>query len=70
MATDIDLHLGRRLRRRRRLLGLTQQQLAVQVGIRFQQIQNTNAAPTASRPPVCGNWPRRWRRRSAISTTA
>ena len=39
MASDIDLHLGRRLRRRRRLLGLTQQQLAVQVGIRFQQIQ-------------------------------
>ena len=39
MATDIDLHLGRRLRRRRRLLGLTQQQLALQVGIRFQQIQ-------------------------------
>jgi len=39
MATDIDLHLGRRLRRRRRLLGLTQQQLANQVGIRFQQIQ-------------------------------
>jgi transcriptional regulator with XRE-family HTH domain len=39
MATDIDLHLGRRLRRRRRLLGLTQQQLADQVGTRFQQIQ-------------------------------
>jgi transcriptional regulator with XRE-family HTH domain len=39
MAADIDLHLGRRLRRRRRLLGLTQQQLAVQVGVRFQQIQ-------------------------------
>ena len=39
MATDIDLHLGRRLRRRRRLLGLTQQQLATVVGIRFQQIQ-------------------------------
>lgn len=39
MAADIDLHLGRRLRRRRRLLGMTQQQLAVQVGIRFQQIQ-------------------------------
>ena len=33
MATDIDLHLGRRL------LGLTQQQLASTVGIRFQQIQ-------------------------------
>ena len=39
MADDIDLHLGRRLRRRRRLLGLTQQQLAVQVGIRFQQYE-------------------------------
>jgi transcriptional regulator with XRE-family HTH domain len=39
MANDIDLHLGKRLRRRRRLLGLTQQQLAVAVGIRFQQIQ-------------------------------
>lgn len=39
MATDIDLHLGKRLRRRRRLLGLTQQQLALSVGVRFQQIQ-------------------------------
>lgn len=39
MANDIDLHLGKRLRRRRRLLGLTQQQLAVAIGIRFQQIQ-------------------------------
>ena len=39
MAADIDLHLGRRLRRRRRLLGLTQQQLADQVGDRFQQVQ-------------------------------
>jgi transcriptional regulator with XRE-family HTH domain len=39
MANDIDFHLGKRLRRRRRLLGLTQQQLAVAVGIRFQQIQ-------------------------------
>jgi transcriptional regulator with XRE-family HTH domain len=39
MANNIDLHLGKRLRRRRRLLGLTQQQLAVAVGVRFQQIQ-------------------------------
>ena len=39
MANEIDLHVGRRLRRRRRLLGLTQQQLASSVGIRFQQIQ-------------------------------
>ena len=39
MANEIDLHVGRRLRRRRRLLGLTQQQLAQSIGIRFQQVQ-------------------------------
>lgn len=39
MANAIDFHLGRRLRRRRRLLGLTQQELAASVGVRFQQIQ-------------------------------
>ena len=39
MGSDIDTHLGKRLRRRRRLLGLTQQQLAGTVGVRFQQIQ-------------------------------
>lgn len=39
MGNDIDTHLGKRLRRRRRLLGLTQQQLAGTVGVRFQQIQ-------------------------------
>jgi len=36
---DIDLHIGRRLRARRRSLGLTQPQLADAVGVRFQQIQ-------------------------------
>jgi transcriptional regulator with XRE-family HTH domain len=39
MGNDIGVHLGKRLRRRRRLLGLTQQQLAGTVGVRFQQIQ-------------------------------
>ena len=39
MATDVDIYVGKRLRRRRRLLGLTQQDLASQVGVRFQQIQ-------------------------------
>lgn len=39
MATSIDLYVGRRLRRRRRLMGMTQQQLANLIGIRFQQIQ-------------------------------
>jgi transcriptional regulator with XRE-family HTH domain len=39
MGDNIDVHLGKRLRRRRRLLGLTQQQLASACGVRFQQIQ-------------------------------
>lgn len=39
MTSDIDVHVGKRLRRRRRLLGLTQVQLAESIGIRFQQIQ-------------------------------
>jgi transcriptional regulator with XRE-family HTH domain len=39
MANEIDLHLGKRLRQRRRLLSLTQQQVAEAVGVRFQQIQ-------------------------------
>ncbi len=39
MSNDIDLHLGKRLRSRRRILGLTQQQLAGACGVRFQQIQ-------------------------------
>ncbi len=39
MAKEIDLHIGRRLRRRRRVLGLTQQQLGERLNIRFQQVQ-------------------------------
>lgn len=39
MKNPIDLHIGQRVRHRRWLLGMTQQQLALSVGIRFQQIQ-------------------------------
>ena len=44
MIDVIDMHLGRRLRRRRRILGLTQQQLAGACGVRFQQIQKYECA--------------------------
>jgi transcriptional regulator with XRE-family HTH domain len=36
---DINVFIGKKIRRRRRLLGLTQQQLAGTVGVRFQQVQ-------------------------------
>jgi len=39
MATAIDLHLGRRLRQQRKVMGLTLQQVATRLGMRFQQIQ-------------------------------
>lgn len=44
MSSDLDFLVGRRLRRRRRLLGLTQQQVADAVGVRFQQIQKYECA--------------------------
>jgi transcriptional regulator with XRE-family HTH domain len=44
MTDEIDVHLGRKLRRRRRLLGLTQQELARVCGVRFQQIQKYECA--------------------------
>lgn len=37
--TDIDEFVGRKLRRRRRILGLTQKELGARIGVRFQQIQ-------------------------------
>lgn len=39
MADATDLHLGRRLRQRRWMLGLTQSQVGERVGIKFQQVQ-------------------------------
>lgn len=41
---DFDRQLGLRVRRRRRLLGLTQRELADICGVRFQQIQKYEAA--------------------------
>lgn len=35
----VDFHVGKRLRHRRWMIGMTQQQLANSVGIKFQQIQ-------------------------------
>lgn len=39
MAHSVDIHVGQKIRQRRWLLGMTQQQLAEAVGIKFQQIQ-------------------------------
>ena len=39
MAHQVDVHVGKRIRQRRWLIGTTQQALADMVGIKFQQIQ-------------------------------
>ena len=39
MPRSVDVHVGQRVRQRRWMLGMTQQQLGDQVGIKFQQIQ-------------------------------
>ena len=39
MKNNVDVHVGKRIRHRRWMIGMTQQQLAEKVGIKFQQIQ-------------------------------
>ena len=39
MSHPVDIHVGKRVRHRRWMIGTTQQQLAEKVGIKFQQIQ-------------------------------
>ncbi|HVN01974.1 MAG TPA: helix-turn-helix transcriptional regulator [Caulobacteraceae bacterium] len=63
MSDEIDFHLGKRMRRRRRLLGLTQQQLADACGVRFQQIQKYECG--ANRVSAA----RLWRIASALEVT-
>jgi len=44
MDLTLDLFVGKRVRWRRRLLGLSQSELADLIGVRFQQIQKYEAA--------------------------
>ena len=51
---NVDEHIGRQLRRRRRALGLTQLQLGLAIGVRFQQVQKYECA--ASKMSVSRLW--------------
>ncbi len=44
MQENLDLYVGKRVRWRRRLLGLSQTELAELIGVRYQQIQKYEAA--------------------------
>ncbi|MBE1294997.1 MAG: helix-turn-helix domain-containing protein [Rhodobacteraceae bacterium] len=54
MAHPVDVHVGKRIRHRRCLIGMTQQQLAEKVGIKFQQIQKYE--PGANRVSASRLW--------------
>ena len=54
MAHPVDLHVGKRIRQRRWLVGMTQQQLAEQVGIKFQQVQKYETG--ANRVSASRHW--------------
>ena len=43
MTHSVDIHVGKRVRQRRWIVGMTQQQLGDSVGIKFQQIQKYEA---------------------------
>jgi transcriptional regulator with XRE-family HTH domain len=43
MGHPVDLHVGKRMRHRRWMLGITQPQLAERIGITFQQVQKYEA---------------------------
>ena len=47
MAHPVDQHVGQQMRHRRWMIGMTQQQLADAVGIRFQQIQKYETGANA-----------------------
>ena len=53
-SSDIDVHIGRRIRHRRWMIGMTQIALGEAVGVRFQQIQKYEAG--ANRVPVSRLW--------------
>lgn len=44
MCDELDVQLGRRIRRRRRLLGLTQEEVGAACGVRAQQVQKYESA--------------------------
>jgi transcriptional regulator with XRE-family HTH domain len=54
MPEPFDVHVGRRLRSRRRLLGLTLEEVARDCGVRFQQIQKYECA--SSRMSAARMW--------------
>ena len=54
MIDDKDVYIDRRLLSRRRIIGLTQGQVGVELGVAFQQVRSTRLGPTGFLP--LGSW--------------
>ena len=63
----IDKHVGKRVRLRRTLLGLSQEQLGAELNVTFQQVQKYERGASGSAPRACGISVRFSMCRSAIS---
>ena len=55
---DIDRHVGARIRERRIMLGLTQQQLADLIGVTYQQAHKYERGINRVSAGACLRWPR------------
>jgi len=66
----VDLHVGGRVRMRRKLLGVSQEQLADSLGLTFQQVQKYERGANPSAPASCTRSPRPCRSRCRSSSTA
>ena len=51
---EIDMHVGKRVRLRRTLLGMSQEQLGTELNITFQQVQKYEGEPIGSALHVFG----------------
>lgn len=67
MTNEIDFYVGKRLRRRRRLLGLTQQASAIKSAFVSSKFRNMSAARTVSVRPACLSFPKPCPSLSSIS---
>jgi len=63
MTHPIDIQVGQRVRQRRWLLGMTQQQLAEQVVLNFNKFKSMKLAPTRSAHRGFGIFQKSWKSR-------
>ena len=63
MTHPVDIQVGQRVRQRRWLLGMTQQQLAEQVVLNFNKFKSMKLAPTGSAHRGFGIFQKSWKSR-------